>query len=326
MNALLFPAFRTVVALALAAASATAAAQAWPAKPVRIVVPFPPGQSADIMMRLLAERLTPALGKQVIVENRAGAGGAIGMEHAAKSAPDGYTVVMGASGPMTIAPTLQAKLPYDPLKDFEPVTAVASVAQVFMANPSFPVKSIKELIALAKSKPGEVNYGSSGVGTTQHLFMEAFASAAGVKLTHVAYKGSSPAVTDLLGGQIPMLSDTVPVAIPLVKTGKVRPLAVTSLRRQPFLPEVPTLDEQGIKGFNAIGWIGVLAPAGTPGAILDRLAAEMQKAVADPQTKAKMDQMGFVAMTETREKFRDFVRAETAKWRKVIADANVKVD
>jgi tripartite-type tricarboxylate transporter receptor subunit TctC len=317
---------RLTVAVALAAASALAAAQTWPTKPVRIVVPFPPGQSADIMMRLLAERLTPALGKQVIVDNRAGAGGAIGMEHAAKSEPDGHTVVMGASGPTTISPTLQPKLPYDPLKDFEPVTAVASVAQVFMANPSFPAKSIKELIALAKSKPGDLNYGSSGVGTTQHLFVEAFASAAGIKLTHVAYKGSSPAVTDLLGGQIPMISDTVPVALPLVRSGKVRPLAVTSIRRQPFLPDVPTIDEQGIKGFNAIGWIGVLAPAGTPPAILDRLSAEMQKAIAHPETKAKMDEMGFVAMSETREKFRDFMRAETAKWRKVIADANVKVD
>jgi tripartite-type tricarboxylate transporter receptor subunit TctC len=313
-------------AAALAGWSGSAAAQAYPTKVVRIVVPFPAGQAADTIMRIIAERLHPTLGQPVIVENRAGAGGAIGMEYVASQPPDGHTLVMGGSGPTSINPLLQPSIRYDPLKDFEPVTAVASVPQVFMVNPSFEAKDLRQLIALAKAKPGQINFGSSGAGTTQHLFVEYFASMAGIKLTHVPYKGSPQVISDLLGGHIPLASDTVPVALPLVKSGKVRALGVTSLQRSPFLPEVPTLNEQGVKGYNAVGWISVLAPAGTPAPILDRLAGDIRKIMAQPDVQKRFAELGFTPMSETREQLRTFVRSEMTKWRKVIADAGVKVE
>lgn len=302
-----------------------AMAQSWPAKPIHIVVPFPPGQGADTMMRLLAEKLPAALGQPVIVENKPGAGGAIGMESVAKSPADGYTVVMAGSGPTSISPTLQ-KLPYDTTRDFDPVTAVASVAQVFMVNAAYPARNLQELIAAARVKPGALNYGSSGQGTTQHLFVEYFASSAGVKLTHVPYKGAGPAMQDLLGGQIPFISDTITAAIPQVKSGKVRAIAVTSGKRSPLMPEVPTLDEQGVKGYEAIGWIGILAPAGSPSAAMDRLSFESQKVIAASDMQKRMADLGLVPMDQTREKFRDFIRSEIQKWAKVIAAAGVKVE
>lgn len=322
----LLPASRALAATLLGAFAVAAAAQSYPAKPVRIVVPFPPGQSADTMMRILAEQLGPVMGQQFVVENRPGAGGVIGTEYVAKQPPDGYTLLMAASGTFAISPSLQAKLPYDPLKDFEPVTAVAGVAQAFVVNPAFPAKSIADLIRLAKEKPGALAYGSSGNGTTQHLMVEQFASMAGIKLLHVPYKGSSPALTDLMSGQIPFLSDTIPAVRPLIQAGKVRPIAVTSIKRQPFLPEVPTLDEQGVKGYDAVGWIAVAAPAGTPAPILDRLAAEIQKIVAAPATKKRFDDFGFVAMTEQRSQFTDFVKSELVKWRKVVQDSGAKAE
>jgi len=313
------------LAMTFGLAPAFVHAQAWPSRPVHIVVPFPPGQGADTMMRLLAEKLPATLGQPVIVENKPGAGGSIGMEHVAKSAPDGYTVVMAGSGPTSISPTLQ-KLPYDTTKSFDPVTAVASVAQVFMVNPSFEAKNLREMIAYARAKPGVLNYGSSGQGTTQHLFVEHFASMAGIKLTHIPYKGAGPAMQDLLGGQIPFISDTVTAAIPQVKSGKVRAIAITSARRSKLLPDVPTLDEQGLKGYEAIGWIGILAPAGSPAAALDRLSAETQKVIDQPDMEKRMADLGLVPMEQTREKFRDFIRSEIQKWVKVIAAAGVKVE
>lgn len=317
---------RTLVALGWAIAAAPVAAQNYPARTVRIVVPFPPGQGADTMMRILAEGLTPALGQSFIVENRPGAGGTIGTEYVAKQPADGYTLLMAASGIFAISPSLVAKLGYDPVRDFDPVTAVAGVAQAFVVNPGFAAKSIADLIRIAREKPGGVAYGSSGNGTTQHLMVEQFASMAGIKLTHVPYKGSSPALTDLMSGTIPFLSDTIPVVRPLIQAGKVRAIGVTSIRRQPFLPDVPTLDEQGVKGYDAVGWIGVAAPAGTPAPILDRLSAEIHKIVETPATKKRFDDFGFVAMSEQREQFRDFVKAELVKWRKVIQDSGAKAE
>lgn len=307
------------------AGSQPSLAQSWPARPVHIVVPFPPGQGADTMMRLLAEKLPASLGQPVIVENKPGAGGAIGMEAVAKATADGYTVVMAGSGPTSISPTLQ-KLPYDTTRDFDPVTAVASVAQVFMVNAAYPARNLQELIASARVKPGALNYGSSGQGTTQHLFVEYFASYAGIKLTHIPYKGAGPAMQDLLGGQIPFISDTITAAIPQVKSGKVRAIAVTSGKRSPLMPDVPTLDEQGVKGYEAIGWIGILAPAGSPAAALDRLSAETQKIIAVPDMQKRMADLGLVPMDQTRERFRDFIRAEIQKWAKVISAAGVKVE
>jgi tripartite-type tricarboxylate transporter receptor subunit TctC len=303
-----------------------AIAQSYPTKPVRIVVPFPSGQGADVLMRVLAERLSATMGERFYVDNRPGAGGTIGMEHAAKSAPDGYTLVMGGSGPTSISPSLYATLPYDPLKDFDPVTGVASVPQLFLVHPSSPFKDLRDFIAAAKAKPGEIAYGSSGSGTTQHLFVELFASMAGIKLSHVPYKGSAPALNDLMGGHIPFVSDTLSAALPLVKGGKVRALGVTSLQRSPFLPDIPTLDEQGVKGYDAVGWITLLAPAGTPKEILDRLDQEIAKVLQEPDTAKRLEDLALTPMLLHREQLREFIAAEIVKWRKVVQESGAKVE
>jgi tripartite-type tricarboxylate transporter receptor subunit TctC len=294
---------------------------------VRIVVPFPPGQGADLIIRLVAERLSPRLGQPVVVDNRPGAGGTIGTEQVARSPADGATLVMGASGPISISPTLQpAVVKYDPLKDFEPITGIASVAQLFVVPAGSPHRTLGELITAAKAQPGRIGYGSSGNGTTQHLFVEYFAAAAGVKLLHVPYKGSAPAFTDLIGGQIAMMPDTVAAMLPNVKGGKVRALAVTSAARSPFLPDVPTVAEQGFPGWQAEGWITVLAPAGTPADVADRLDREIRAVLADAEFRQKLGEMGFVVMDRSRGALRTFIGEELVKWRKVIEGAGIRVE
>lgn len=296
-------------------------------RPVRIVVPFPPGQGADLIIRLVGERLSPRLGQPVVVENRPGAGGTIGTEQVARSAADGTTLVMGASGPMSISPTLQpAVVKYDPLKDFEPISGIASVAQLFVVPAASPYRTLGDLAAAAKAQPGRIAYGSSGNGTTQHLFVEYFAAAAGLKLLHVPYKGSAPAFTDLMGGQIAMMPDTVAAMLPNVKAGKVRALAVTSAARSPFLPDVPTVAEQGFPGWQAEGWITVLAPAGTPADVADRLDREIRAVLADGEFRQRLGDMGFVVMDRSRGALRTFIGEEIAKWRKVIEGAGIKVE
>jgi len=316
----------TLVALTLAL-SATAIAQTPSGKTLRIIVPFPPGQGADTIMRMVAEKLGPRMGQSVIVENRPGAGGTLGMEYATTQPNDGSTLLMAASGPMAISPTLQPKaVRYNPLKDYEPITGVASVAQVFVVPVNSPYKTLAEFITAAKAKPEAVTYGSSGNGTTQHLFVEAFADRVGIKMLHVPYKGGAPALIDLLGGQIAMMSDTIPAMLPQIKGGKVRPLGVTSGKRSPYLPDVPTIAEQGVRGFEAEGWITIVAPAGAPASVTDRLDREIRAVLAEPDLSQKIKDMGFVEMTQSREPLRAFFGSELAKWKKVIDTAGIKVE
>ena len=314
-----------LLAAFMALASFAANAQAYPTHAIRLVVPFPPGQGADTLMRLIGEKLGTDLGQPIVIDNRPGAGGVIGTDFVTTQPPDGYTLLMGASGPIAISPSLQPQVvKYNPVTDFEPVTGVASVAQLFAVNPSSDIKSVADLIKLAKAKPGEVTYGSSGNGTTQHLFVEQFAAMAGVKLLHVPYKGSGPALTDLMGGRVTFVSDTVTSLLPQIKAGKLRAIGVTSAQRSPFLPDVPTIAEQGVPGYSAVGWITVLAPAKTPPAIADRLDKEIRKVMADPEMRRKIADQGFVEMTASRGALREFIAAELAKWKKVIDQAGVK--
>jgi len=314
-----------LLATLMAVASCVANAQAFPTHSIRLVVPFPPGQGADTLMRLIGEKLGANIGQPIVIDNRPGAGGVIGTEFVTTQPPDGYTLLMGASGPLAISPTLQANVvKYNPVTDFEPVTGVASVAQIFAVPASSEIKSVQDLIKLAKAKPGEVTFASSGNGTTQHLFVEQFAAMAGVKLLHVPYKGSGPALADLLGGRVVFASDTVPSLLPQIKAGKLRAIGVTSAQRSPFLPDVPTIAEQGVPGYNAVGWITVVAPAKTPAPVADRIDAEIRKAMADPEMRKKIAEQGFVEMTVSRGALREFIAAELAKWKKVIDQAGVK--
>ncbi|MFN0162655.1 MAG: Bug family tripartite tricarboxylate transporter substrate binding protein [Burkholderiales bacterium] len=305
----------------------TAALAQTPGGTIKLIVPFPPGQGADTIMRLVAERLAPRLGQPVVIDNRPGAGGTVGTDFAAKQAPDGLTLLMGASGPMAISPTLQPSAArYNPLRDFETVTGVASVAQVFVVAAGSPHRSLQDLIRVAREQPEKIAYGSSGNGTTQHLFVEQFADLAGLRMLHVPYKGSAPALVDLIGGQVAMVSDTIPAMLPHIRAGKVRALGVTSEKRSPFLAEVPTIAEQGVRGYSAEGWITIVAPAGTPGPLADRLDGEIRKVLAEPDLRQKLADMGFVEMTVSRAALRNFIGAELAKWKKVIETAKIKVE
>lgn len=306
--------------------SATASAQEWPTKPVRIIVPFPPGQGADFVGRLLAERLTPVLGQQVVVENRPGAGSMIGTEYAARTPGDGYTLLIGGTSALVINPHLFPKLGYDTLRDFAPITNVALLPMVICVNRSFPAHNIQDLIRLAKRRPDEIVYGSSGNGSTHHLTQAMLAAATGIQLIHVPYKGSVASMTDLIGGQIAMLADTPPAVLPYVKAGRVRAIAVTSIKRSPFFPDVPTVDEQGIKGFNAVAWAGFVAPAGTPASILDRLNNEVVKALETPVMQKRFQDLGMVPIGDTRDQFGAFLKAELARWGRAVRLSGAKVD
>jgi len=299
---------------------------AYPTKPVRLVVPFPPGGTTDILARAIAQRYSEAFGQPFVVDNRPGAGGNIGSELVAKSPPDGYTLLMGTVGTHAINPSLYAKMPYDHVKDFVPVILVAGVPNVLVVNPSLPVNSVQELIAYAKANPNKLNFASSGNGTSIHLSGELFKTMTGVQMTHVPYKGSAPALTDLIGGQVQLMFDNLPSSLQFIKAGKLRALAVTSLARSSTLPELPTLAESGLPGFEASSWFGVLAPAGTPNDIVKKLNGEIAAWLASPDAKEKLAAQGAIAAGGTPDAFVTHIAAESAKWAKVVKASGAHVD
>ena len=319
---------RCAVLLLIAGAvvAPAAFAQAYPTHSIRLVVPFPAGGTTDILARAAAQKLSESLGQAVVVDNRPGAAGNIGADLVAKSAPDGYTLLMGTVGTHAINPSLYAKMPYDHVKDFVPVVLVAGVPNVLAVYPAFPVNSVAELIALAKSKPGTINFASSGSGTSIHMSGELFKSMAGVDMTHVPYKGSAPALTDLMGGQVQIMFDNLPSALPLIKAGKLRAIAVTSLKRAPALPDVPTISESGLPGFEASSWFGVLAPAGTPSPIVAKINADVNKWLQSPEAREQLLAQGANAAGGTPEQFTAHIRAETEKWAKVVKASGAKAD
>jgi len=307
-------------------APASAQAPAYPTKPVRIVVPFPAGGATDILARAVAQKLTETWGQAFVVDNRPGAGGNIGSELVAKAAPDGYTLEMGTVGTHAINASLYAKMPYDHVKDFAPIILVAGVPNVLVVNPAVPVNSVQELIAYAKANPGKLNFASSGNGTSIHLSGELFKVMAGVQMTHIPYKGSAPALADLLGGQVQLMFDNLPPSLPQIKGGKLRALGVTSAARAPALPDTPTIAESGLPGFDASSWFGLLAPAGTPPAIIAKLNTEIAKWLATPEAKEKLVAIGANIAGGTPEDFARHIQAETAKWAKVVKESGAKVD
>jgi tripartite-type tricarboxylate transporter receptor subunit TctC len=317
---------RWALALMTACIAPGVLAQAFPNHAIRLVVPFPAGGTTDILARDVAKQLTETLGQAVVVDNRPGAGGNIGADIVAKAAPDGYTLLMGTVGTHAINPSLYAKMPYDHIKDFVPVVLVAGVPNVLVVNPSVPVNTVADLVKLAKAKPGSINFASSGSGTSIHLSGELFKTVAGVDMTHVPYKGSSPALTDLMGGQVQIMFDNLPSSLPLIKSGKLRAVAVTSLKRAPALPDVPTVAESGFPGFEASSWFGILAPAGTPAPIVARLNAEVNKWLQSPAGKQQLLTQGAEAAGGPPENFVAHIRAETEKWAKVVKASGAKVD
>ena len=298
----------------------------YPSKPVRLIVQFTPGTSTDIIGRLIAQKLTEAWGQPVVVDNRPGAGAVIGTEAAAKAPPDGYTLVMAVSSAFGINPGLVPNLPYDVMRDFALITNIVFTPQTLLVPANSSAKSLKELVALAKARPGALNYGSLGSGSTSHLTMELFRSTTGIQLTHVPYKGSPPAYTDLFSGNIQLMFDAVPAVIPHARSGKLLALAVGSSTRSPFLPDVPTVAESGYPGFEAVGWIGLAAPIKTPDAVLNKINADVVKILATADMKERLAGLGVTPEGGTRAQFTAFVRSEIAKWSKLIKDANIKAD
>jgi tripartite-type tricarboxylate transporter receptor subunit TctC len=319
---------RIAASILFATLSITAFAQSYPTKPVKVIVAFAPGSATDILARVMADYFSKSMGQAFVVENRPGAGGIPGTEFAKNAPPDGYTLTMCPSGPFGVNPAIYSKLPYNPLPgtDFEVIGNIGATPQNLVVGAQQPWKTLKELVAAAKAKPGEIAYGSLGVGSTSHLTTEAFASAAGIKLNHIPFKGSGEAQAQLIGGSVPMMSDTVPGVLAQVKAGKLRSLGVAIPQRSPYLPDVPTIAEQGYPGFESVGWIGLAAPAKTPPEILSKLNAELQKMLADPAVKARMDQLAFTPVGGTREEFAAFIRAEIAKWSKVAKASGAKAD
>jgi tripartite-type tricarboxylate transporter receptor subunit TctC len=303
-----------------------ACAQQWPNRAVRIIVPFPPGQAADIITRIVAERLTPALGQQIIVDNRPGAGAAVGTEIGAKSPPDGYTFVAGGSAALAINPHLYKKLGYDTPRDFAPVTQLVDIAMVFVVNPSLAARDLKELIQLAKQRPGELNYGSSGSGSTSHLVTAALASRAGITLIHVPYKGAVQSLTDLITGQVMLVAETPPTVVPHIQAKKMRAIATSMAKRIPQMPDVPTVDEQGVRGYSLNTWTSIVAPKATPDAILERMNAEIVRIIAQPDVQKRLIEMGFIPVGNSREQFGRFLASEYANWAKIVQASGAKVD
>ena len=321
-------------ALSIAAVAALGAApfctafaqDAWPTRAITIVVPFSAGGTTDIVARLAGQALSQELGQPVVIDNRPGAGGNIGAQAVARAAADGYTLVMGTVGTHAINPALYKKMPYDHIKDFAPISRVTAVPNVLIANPSQPYKTVKELIAYGKANPDKLTFASSGSGTSIHLAGELFKSMTGITMQHIPYKGSSPALTDLMAGQTNVMFDNLPSAIQFIKAGKLRAIAVTTIKRAPQFPDLPTIDEAGVPGFDAASWFGLLAPANTPPAVIKRIDDALIKVMATTDLKKKIIDQGGEPIAETPDKFAAFIQTETVKWAKVVKESGASVD
>jgi tripartite-type tricarboxylate transporter receptor subunit TctC len=321
---LLFALSVATAASAWGQASSTGPGQAFPTKPIRFVVPFAPGGSTDTLARTLGQKLSEGLGQQIIIDNRTGASGNIGMEIVAKAPPDGHTIVLGYIANVAIGPSLYEKLPFDPVKDYEPITLLATSPNVLVAHPSVQAHNLKELIALAKAKPGHLNYASASIASVGHLTGELLNQRAGIKMTHLAYKGSGQAVTDILGGHIQLMFSGFSSVLPHIKSGKLRALVQTGEKRSPALPDVPTIAESGFPKFEATAWYGVHAPAKTPKAIVNRLNAEFVKALKMPDVRERLSSLGFEIAGSTPEQYGSYIRSEIKKWEKVVKASGAK--
>jgi tripartite-type tricarboxylate transporter receptor subunit TctC len=296
----------------------------YPGKPIHLIIPFPPGGPTDIIGRAVGQKLSEALGQPVIVENRGGAGASIGSDFVAKSAPDGYTLLVGTTGSHTINPAIYSKLPYDPVRDFAPVTLLATYGNVLVVSPNLPVKNVKQLIELARAKPGEITFGSAGNGSSNHLSGELLASMSGVRMQHVPYKGSAPALVDVMAGQTSFMFDILSTSLPQIKAGKVRAIAYSGPTRSPLIPDVPTVAESGVPGYDVVGWFGLFAPAGTPRDIVNRLNAETVKILKLPEMKEKLT--GYDPAPSTPEQFAAIIKSDITTWAKVVKDSGAHVD
>ena len=320
-----FTRFATCVLATVAIAPFVSVAQTFPSKPVRLIVPYPPGGSTDILARVLAEKMSPALGQQLVVENRAGATGAIGAEAVAKSPADGHTLLMGVNGPITIAPAIRS-MPYDALKDFAPVILVADAPKLLVIHPSIPAHSLREFIAWAKSQAKPINFASAGVGTTGHLACEMLKQRAGFEASHVPYKGGGPAIADVIGGHVQFMFEVMPQLLPHVQAGRLRALGISSAERSKVIASLPTIAEQGLPGFQSSTWFGILAPAGTPEAVINRLNAEFARALAEPDMAKRIADLGASWAPNSPAEFGRFLRADLDKWHQVVSKSGVRFD
>ncbi|WP_181832651.1 Bug family tripartite tricarboxylate transporter substrate binding protein [Bosea caraganae] len=313
-------------AAAVFALAGAARAEGWPERPVTIIVPSPAGDGSDIAARLIGEKLRIALGQGFVVENRPGAGGVIGSLATARSAPDGYTFIMANAGSHGINPATYVNIPYDAQADFTPISLIYRAPNIFIASPKLPVSSMKELVAYAKANPGKLSFASGGAGSSAHMSTEYLKVLTGIEATHVPYRGASPALNDIVSGQVEFMAVNLPPAIGLVKGGQVKPLAVTTLKRAPALPDLPTVDESGVKGFETVAWFGLLGPKGLPQPIVDKLHAEIAKACADKEVQEKLAVLGGETVCNSPAEFRSFLAADIARWKDVAAKASIKIE
>ncbi|MBC7803791.1 MAG: tripartite tricarboxylate transporter substrate binding protein [Candidatus Parcubacteria bacterium] len=317
---------RVVFLLMALAAPFCVTAQVWPAKPVKVIVPYPPGGSTDILARVLAEKISPSLGQPMVVENRAGATGVIGAEAVAKSPADGYTLLMGVNGPITIAPAIRSNLPYEPLKDFAPVILIADAPKLLVINPSIPANTLQEFLVWAKAQPKPINFASAGVGATGHLASEMLKQRGGFQGNHIPYKGGGPAITDVIAGHVQYMFEVMPQLLPHVQAGRLKALGISSTERSKALPSLPTIAEQGLPGFQSSTWFGILAPAGTPTAVLARLNSEFSKALSDADMAKRLADLGASWTPNSPAEYLRFLRADLDKWREVVAKSGARFD
>lgn len=308
-------------------AGLTAQAQSnYPNKPVKLIVPFPPGGGNDVIARVIGQKLSDRWGQAVVIDNRAGANGIVGLQALMQSPADGYTLAVGAAGPLAVNPSLYARLPYDPVKDFAAVTNLVNYPLLLVVHPSVPVKTTRDVVTLAKAKPGQLSYASPGSGNSGHLAGELFNSMAGVNTLHIPYKGQGPALTDLLSGQVHMLYSSIPSVINQVKTGQLKAIAVGSAKRLPSLPDVPTIAESGVPGYEAYSWVGLVAPANTPSDIVHKIYRDVSDILKQADVADKLNQQGALPVGDTPEEFSQYIKAEVAKWGQVVRNANIKLD